>query len=146
MTQQMVTAGSAAAAGHCVKPGLGNNRGSNWSWAGRELGPAWLLRGKSSSLSSKHVRCRAGAGELEQQPLKEKLGLLHPAQDSRTLELRGEVAGGCRELVAGGALFILLIYDLVCCWLELKAELGASMSSGTCWPRACLAGGVCRGG
>lgn len=58
------------------------------------------------------------------------------------------MAGCCRELVAGGALFILLIYSLVCCWLELQAGLGASASSGTCLcrPRACLAQGICTGG
>lgn len=122
------------------------------SGLGWELVPVRLLREKGNSLSSKQcVMCGRGAGEPDQQPPKGKPGLLslsNSAQHGRTGELGGEAAGRCRELVAGGALFILLIYSLVCCWLELQAGLGASTSSGSrlCWPRARLARGVCMGG
>lgn len=58
------------------------------------------------------------------------------AQDSRTQKPGREAVGSRRELVAGEALFISLIYGLVCHRSELQVGLGASTSSARClcWP------------
>lgn len=77
------------------------------------------------------MRCGGGSGEVEQQPPRDtRAALKISAWDSRIWELGGEVAGYCRELVAGGT-FILWIYGLVCYWLDLQAGLADSTSLGT---------------
>lgn len=80
-----------------------------------------------------------GAGEL---PKKSGLLLL------RTVGPGVEAAGCCRELAAGGPLYIWVIYSLVCCWLELQAGPGASspQAPASASSLLSLAWGACMGG
>lgn len=76
---------------------LGQNGGSDQDWAGSSSLFGYLGEKGSSLSSQQHVRCGGGAGELDQQPLKEKPGLLllsNSAWDSGTWVGRRQDAAG----------------------------------------------------